>query len=128
MNKEPNGFEKFEARRGGRWETFDLPMLHVSRWGIYINREAVKEIGKEYKYAVLYFDKNRGNIGVWFWKEPVVGSYGLVSNKYRDAWHITAGSFLKKYGILEKVKTTGKVYFPFKRDEGNEEFYVAEIR
>jgi len=124
----PQGFEKFEARRGGRGESFDLPYLHISKWGIYINRATVKEIGDKYRFAVLYFDKKRNTIGIWFWKEAVIGSYRIVNTKYPSAWHITAGAFLKEYNVIDKVRKSGKDYFPFKQDRNNKEFYVAEIK
>jgi len=123
----PQGFEKFEAKRGGRGESFNLPYLHISKWGIYINRATVKEIGSDYKFAVLYFDKKKDTIGIWFWKEAVIGAYRIVNRKYPNAWHITGGQFIKEYNVLDKIKKSGKDYFPFKQDPKNKEFYTARL-
>jgi hypothetical protein len=123
----PQGFEKFEAKRGGRGESFPIPYLHISKWGIYINKATTKEVGDKYKFAVLYWDKKRDTIGVWFWKEAVIGAYKIVRGKYPNAWHITAGQFLKEYDVLSKVKRSGRDYFPFKRDTTNKEFYTARL-
>jgi len=131
MEQIPTGFEKFEAKRGGRGESFDIPVLHISRWGMYINRVTVKKLnatGRKYNFAVLHFNKKTNTIGVWFWQEAVIGAYRLVKGKYPSAWHITAGQFLKEYDVLNKVKRSGKDYFPFKQDAKNKEFYTATIK
>lgn len=125
---EPEGFERFEARRGGRWEVFDSPSLHISQWGIYINRAAVKEIGNEYNYVILYYDKDNDTIGLWFWKDPVIGGYNLVDNKSKESWHITAGAFLKKYDVLKTINKLNKIYFSLVPDAKHKEFYVARLR
>jgi len=75
----------------------------------------------------LHWNKKTSTIGAWFWKDVVIGSYKLVKGKYPSAWHITAGAFIKEYNILDKVKKSGRDYFPFVQDARNKEFYTAKI-
>jgi len=128
MMQAPQGFEKFEAKRGGRGESFPLPYIRISKYGIYINRATMKKIGEKYTRVILHFNKKTNTIGVWFWKEVVLGSYKIVKGKYPNAWHITAGAFLEEFDILKKIEKSGKQHFPFKQDPKNKEFYTATIK
>lgn len=92
-----SGFEKFVYRR---MKTFARPMATISKGGhLSFNLATMNAYVKEYKHAVLYYDRERLLIGVKFYKQDRPEAYKI--RQYRDGklGYVTAIAFLKYYEI-----------------------------
>jgi len=90
-------FEKFTERKG----RFQGPRITVGRSGVLgINQSCYAQFFKGKEKAILYFDKEAGQIGI----EPTDSSesyaYRVRRSKNSKSRYISAVSFLKRYGIM----------------------------
>jgi len=124
-------FKKFIAPRRGLVASYDEPYLRFTKHHMILNEKAKEQIGEAFKYVVLYFDDETSSVGLWFWKERVVDSYGIGdSKKQRDmnCIIINGKRFFDKFRISEKVEKIGKIAYPLVRDEKKKNFYVVVLK
>jgi len=123
-------FEKFITPRRGFSVKYDEPRLKLTKHHIVLNDKAKEQVGEEFKYVVLYFDKEISSIGLWFWKEKVLDSYSIGSKniKEKHSLIINGKRFYEKFGITKMVEKVGKASFPFVRDEKEENFYISALK
>jgi len=123
-------FEKFITPRRGFSVKYDEPRLKLTKHHIVLNDKAKEQVGEEFNYVVLYFDKEIRSIGLWFWKEKVLDSYSIggESKKAKHSIIINGKRFYEKFGITKIVEKIGKVSFLFVRDEKEENFYTASLK
>ena len=110
---------------------YDTPHLTISKNQIILNDKGRELIGDEFNYVLLYFDDETDSVGMWFWKERVVDSYGIAGGKKQKETNcimINGKRFLEKFGIRKKVEEIGKDSYPLVRDEKNKDFYIAALK
>jgi len=125
-------YEKFIPTRGGQGRKFFAPYVTVNKGGMTFNRYVKEMIGDGFKFVLFYFDKEANKIGFWFWKNACPGSYALIWNKYRESFIVNGKSFLRAYGILEKIKKCDTRHFPLelepdKENKQNNDFYCIRL-
>ena len=111
------------------------PTAAISQFGrISLNSQAVKTFGLDgYKYAALFYDKEKELIGVKFLKEKDVSIASLVSIQGRknSGIFLAALSFLYHYEIFTKDNkfTAWFDIAPSKLDGSDEEkFFVIDLK
>jgi len=123
-------FKKFINPRKGSVASYDEPYLSFTKHHMVINDAAKKQIGKAFKFVVLYFDDETSSVGLRFWKERALDSYSIggENERYKRSSIINGMRFFEKFGIREIVQKVGKDSFPLVRDEKNKDFYTAALK
>jgi len=123
-------FKKFIVPRKGSAASYDEPYLSFTKHHMILNKAAKEQIGKEFKFVVLYFDDETNSVGLRFWKERALDSYviGGENERYKRSSIINSNRFFEKFGIREIVQKVGKDSFPLVRDEKNKDFYTAILK
>jgi hypothetical protein len=99
-------FEKFE-KKGGRHS--DAIVSITTAGQITINRTCMDMYLKNAKYAYLYFDKEKGAIGIKATDKDVDNAFKVTSNEIQSNYSISGTAFLKHYSVDFK---TSKRYAP----------------
>ena len=114
-------FQRYE-RKGGKY--YD-PMISIGTAGqIIINRAAIEKYHglSRTKFVDLYFDKDKGIIGIKHVDKKDNGTFKFTSNKIGSNSSIAGKSFLKHHGIDFKAV---KRYVP--SWNGKEEMLTIEV-
>ena len=101
-------FEMYKSRSTSRLHNF-FPIVRInSSNNFYLNRRALEEYIKDFKYAELYFDKDTNRIGIGLRENQTPNSYKI--NIRGNTAMIHGKRFIKYYGI---ESTGNKNYKPY---------------
>ena len=96
-------YERFEQRRR---RTDDQPMITVLKGGqLGINKMCVELFFKDFKFAEMYFDKERKKIGIRPTNEKTKYANAVRRLKEGKLGSISAIEFLKHYGVKHEKST-----------------------
>jgi hypothetical protein len=117
-----------QVMSGSKMES-PYPMVSVNTSGIIFNSAAVEEVGQTNGEVCVFTDtKNPQRIGFCFIKGHMTGAYTFKAIGKSRSRRIGIGRHLKESGVLEKVNTLKRRYFPLKRlDEVIPDFEGSEI-
>lgn len=95
-----SGFEKFVFKKGQHKK----PRISINNRGIFVlSVSFVREYARNFKYAILFYDRERCLVGMRFNNKKDGSFYKVIYNRANKTASIAGVAFMNYYGIPKGV-------------------------